>query len=73
MAGTCADPNGWTGTDVIYVKERFAFFTHCVAVTVQRPWIMHEPFPPGQGPAEGPTPRPPHPSLIPNERWCFPR
>jgi len=48
MAGACYDPNGWTGTDVFYVEERFLFITHWVAVTVQQPWIMHEPFPPGQ-------------------------
>ena len=48
MAGTCYDPNGWTGTDVFYVKERFLFITHWVAVTVQQPWILHEPSYPGQ-------------------------
>jgi hypothetical protein len=48
MAGACYDPNGWTGTNVFYVKERFLFITHWVAVTVQQPWILHEPFPPGQ-------------------------
>ncbi len=52
MAGTCYDPNGWTGRDVIYVEERFLFITHWVAVTFQRPWIMHEPFPPGKAAGE---------------------
>jgi hypothetical protein len=38
------DRGGWTGNDVFYVKERFLFFTHWVAVQVQSPWILHEPF-----------------------------
>jgi hypothetical protein len=53
MAGTCYEPTGWTGTNVFYVKERFLFFTHWVTVTVQRPWIMHEPFARGQVAARG--------------------
>jgi hypothetical protein len=53
MAGTCYEPTGWTGTNVFYVKERFLFFTHWVTVTVQRPWIMHEPFARGQDAARG--------------------
>jgi hypothetical protein len=52
MAAACYDPNGWTGTGVFYVEERFLFITHWVAVTVQRPWIMHEPFPPGKAMGE---------------------
>jgi hypothetical protein len=53
MAGLCYDLNGWTGTNVFYVKERFLFVTHWVAVTVQRPWIMHEQWARGQQAARG--------------------
>jgi len=35
MSGICYDPDGWTGTDVFYVKERFLFFTHWVAIHFQ--------------------------------------
>jgi hypothetical protein len=27
LSGTCYDPNGWTGTNVFYVKEQFLTFT----------------------------------------------
>jgi hypothetical protein len=53
MSGRCYDPNGWSGNDVFYVKERFLFFTHWVAVHVQSPWILHAPADPGNG---GPRP-----------------
>jgi hypothetical protein len=52
MAGTCYEPTGWTGTNVFYVKERFLFFTHWVAVTFQIPWIFHQPANPGDEPAK---------------------
>jgi hypothetical protein len=47
MSGICYDPNGWTGTDVFYVKERFLFFTHWAAIQFQPNLVMNEPFNPG--------------------------
>jgi hypothetical protein len=54
MSGLCYDPSGWTGTDVFYVKERYLFFTHWVAVRFQPSLIMHEPSNPG-GPGAEPA------------------
>ncbi len=54
MSGICYDPNGWTGADVIYVKERFLFFTHWVAVHFQPDLILHEPSNPS-GPGAEPA------------------
>jgi hypothetical protein len=54
MAGTCYDPNGWTGTDAFYVKERFGIFTHWVAVQFQPDLILHQPGGPG-GPGTEPA------------------
>ena len=54
MNGVCYDPGGWTHTDVFYVKERFLFFTHWVAVSFQPGLILHTPSPPG-GPAAEPA------------------
>jgi hypothetical protein len=47
MSGICYDPNGWTGTDVFYVKERFLFFTHWAAIHFQPDLVMNEPSNPG--------------------------
>jgi hypothetical protein len=47
MSGICYDPNGWTGIDVFYVKERFLFFTHLVAIYFQPNVVMNEPSNPG--------------------------
>jgi hypothetical protein len=52
MSGTCYDPAGWTGTDVFYVKERFLFFTHWVAVNFERSYILRAPSNPGGEPAK---------------------
>jgi hypothetical protein len=52
MSGTCYDPGGWTGTNVVYVKERFGIFTHWVAIQFQPDLIMHEPSTPTGEPAK---------------------
>jgi hypothetical protein len=52
MSGTCYDRDGWTGTDVFYVKERFLFFTQWVAVKFQSPYLLREPSYPGGEPAK---------------------
>ncbi len=49
MSGACFVPNGWTGLNFFYVKERFLFFTHWVAIPVGTPLKFHEPE------ARGPT------------------
>jgi hypothetical protein len=70
MSGICYDPNGWTGNDVVYVKERFLFFTHWVAVRVQSPWILHQPFDPGNrssGPASEPLEEPAKDLICPSK------
>jgi len=54
LSGVCRDRTGWTGTDVFYVKERFGFFTHWVAIHFQPSLIMHEPSPPN-GPGAEPA------------------
>ena len=54
LSGVCHDRTGWTGTDVFYVKERFGFFTHWVAIHFQPSLIMHEPSPPN-GPGAEPA------------------
>jgi hypothetical protein len=54
MSGTCYDPAGWTYIDVFYVKERFGFFTHWVAVHFQPSLIMHSVSPPS-GPGAEPA------------------
>jgi hypothetical protein len=54
LSGVCHDRTGWTGDDVFYVKERFLFFTHWVAVRFQPGLIMHEPSPPS-GPGAEPA------------------
>src|SRR5690242_20375960 len=54
MSGICYDPAGWTHVDVFYVKERFLFFTHWVAVHFQPSLIMHSVSPPG-GPGAEPA------------------
>ena len=54
LSGVCRDRTGWTGTDVFYVKERFGFFTHWVAIHFQPSLIMHEPSPPS-GPGAEPA------------------
>jgi hypothetical protein len=56
MSGTCFDPNGSTGTNVFYVKERFGPFTHWVTVTFAPALIMQPPSAygaQGVGPAHG--------------------
>lgn len=52
MSGTCYDPQGWTGTNVVYVKERYGIFTHWVAIQFQPELIMHEPSTPTGEPAK---------------------
>jgi hypothetical protein len=47
MSGPCYVPNGWTGLNVFYVKERFLIFTHWVAIPLGTPLIFHEPERPG--------------------------
>lgn len=54
MSGICYDPSGWTIPAAFYVKERFGFFTHWVAVPFQPSLIMHEPSDPG-GPGAEPA------------------
>ena len=46
LSGVCHDRGGWTGTDAFYVKERFGFFTHWVAVHFQPGLVMQSPSPP---------------------------
>jgi hypothetical protein len=56
MSGICFDPNGSTGTNVFYVKERFGPFTHWVTVTFSPALIMQPPSAygaQGAGPAHG--------------------
>jgi hypothetical protein len=43
LRSACYVPNGWTGVNVFYVKERFLFFTHWVAIPLGTPLIFHEP------------------------------
>jgi len=50
LSGTCYQPDGWTGVNVFYVKERFLTFTHWVAVPDARPWVFHDPANPGDEP-----------------------
>jgi hypothetical protein len=45
--GICYDPDGWTGTDVFYVKERFQFFPHWTVIHFQPDLVMNEPSNPG--------------------------
>lgn len=45
MSYACYVPNGWTGVNVFYVKERFLIFTHWVAIPVGSPVVFHEPEP----------------------------
>jgi hypothetical protein len=52
MNGPCYDPNGWTSTNVFYVKERFLFFTHWVAVQFPIPILLHQPSYPGNEPSK---------------------
>lgn len=52
LSGTCYDPNGWFSVSTFYVKERFLFFTHWVAVTFQIPWIFRQSANPGDEPAK---------------------
>jgi hypothetical protein len=53
-SGVCHDRGGWARTDVFYVKERFGFFTHWVAVHFQPSLVMHSPSPPS-GPGAEPA------------------
>ena len=53
-SGVCHDRTGWARTDVFYVKERFGFFTHWVAVHFQPSLVMHSPSPPS-GPGAEPA------------------
>ena len=43
LRDACYLPNGWTGLSSFYVKERFAFFTHWVAIPLGTPLMFHEP------------------------------
>jgi hypothetical protein len=43
LRSACYAPNGWTGVNVFYVKERFLFFTHWVAIPLGTPLMFHEP------------------------------
>jgi hypothetical protein len=43
FVSSCYDPNGWTGADRFYVRERFGPFTHWVAIAYSPPYIFHEP------------------------------
>jgi|SRR5271154_4711322 len=49
FADSCFISNGWTGTDYVYVEERFGPFTHWVKVQDGVPYIFHEPEPAGLG------------------------
>ena len=49
ISGACHTPNGWTGLNFFYVKERFLIFTHWVAIPLGTPLIFHEPEPHGPG------------------------
>src|SRR5262249_9766135 len=49
QSGACYVPNGWTGLNVFYVKERFLIFTNWVAIPLGPPLIFHEPEPRGAG------------------------
>ena len=52
ISGTCYEPGTGTGTDAVYVQERYLFFTHWVAVRLQQPLILQQPFKPGTQPAK---------------------
>ena len=43
LSSACYEPNGWTGVDFFYVKERFLLFTHWVAIPLGTPLIFHQP------------------------------
>lgn len=43
LSGACYVPNGWTGLNFFYVKERFGFFTRWVAIPLGTPLVFHEP------------------------------
>jgi hypothetical protein len=49
LSDACYVPNGWTGLNVFYVKERFLLFTRWVAIPLGTPLIFHEPEPSGAG------------------------
>src|SRR5262249_15197268 len=49
LSDVCYVPNGWTGLNVFYVKERFLIFTRWVAIPLETPLMFHEPEPRGAG------------------------
>jgi hypothetical protein len=48
MTGSCYTSNAWSATDVFYVKERFLFFTHWVAIKFQPSLLLHQPSYPNE-------------------------
>lgn len=43
LSSACYVPNGWTGANFFYVKERFLFFTRWVEIPLGTPLMFHEP------------------------------